>query len=168
MQPSANGGWPRLRGCVRRQSARTLVPDPRGTHKRACERKRHAPLPQSSGIHRPHRSAGEMCLVGTPTWGRHVPCQPQAMGDKSFRLGRRAPRCHEERRTRSQRRTWGHETDGDEAPVVPTGATHTRVSHARSNRAPVVHSVIQHVPGSAPAWIVSFSTGGERRCPKGG
>jgi len=40
--------------------------DPRSTRHsptRACERKRHAPLPQSCGIHRPRHSAGECHLV---------------------------------------------------------------------------------------------------------
>jgi len=38
---------------------------------------------------------GRESFGGTQTWGRHVPCQPQAMRDKSFRLGPRAPRFHE-------------------------------------------------------------------------
>jgi len=36
---------------------------------------------------------GRDAFGGMLTWGRHVPCQPQAMGDKSFRLGPQAPRC---------------------------------------------------------------------------
>jgi len=41
----------------------TVDPDPITIHQQlARERKRHAPLPQSCGVHRPHRSAGEMHL----------------------------------------------------------------------------------------------------------
>jgi len=153
-----------------RQRARTLVPnpDPLGIHQHAHANENAMRLSRNRTRCIGHTVRRESVMRGTPTWGRHVPCQPQAIVAKSFRLGPQPPRCHEERRTRRQRRTWRHETDGDHSHVVPTGATHTRVFHGRSNRAPVVHSVIQHVPGSAPAWIVSFSTGGERRCPKGG
>ena len=105
---------------------------------------------------------GRDAFGGTRTWGRHVPCQPQAMGDKSCRLGWQSPRGHEERRT------WRHETDDNRTHVVQTGSAYSRVLHGRSNPVPVLHSVIQHVPERAQTWIVSFSTEGGRRCPKGG